>query len=215
MAIVAPSLLAANFLQLESECTMVQNSDADWLHFDVMDGSFVPNISFGLPILEQIKKVFNKPIDVHLMIEKPENFILDFYNAGANIITVHAEACNHLHRTIQQIKDLGIKAGVALNPHTPVQIIENVLADADLFLIMSVNPGFGGQKFIANTYQKVKQLASLLQQNQLHKLIEIDGGVSLENAPLLIEAGANVLVAGNTVFKNSNPNKIIKQLKTF
>jgi ribulose-phosphate 3-epimerase len=215
MAIIAPSLLAANFLQLQEACTLVQNSEADWLHYDVMDGNFVPNISFGLPILEQIKTVFTKPIDVHLMIEKPERYINDFYKAGANIITVHAEACQHLHRTIQHIKSLGLQAGVALNPHTPISLIENIMADTDLFLLMSVNPGFGGQQFIPHTYKKIQQLAALLQQQNLSKYIEIDGGVTIENAPLLIQAGANVLVAGNTVFKNTQPHEIISRLKTF
>jgi len=213
MALIAPSLLACNFLRLEEACIMVNESSADWFHFDVMDGRFVPNISFGLPILEHVKKVAAKPLDVHLMIEEPGKYAEDFKKAGADILTVHEEACPHLHRNIQQIKALGMKAGVALNPHTPVSSLENIIKDLDLVLLMSVNPGFGGQQFIQQTFAKIKALKQLIVSNGATALIEIDGGVTLENAAALITAGADVLVAGNTVFKSADPAKTIQQLK--
>jgi ribulose-phosphate 3-epimerase len=212
MALIAPSLLACNFLQLESECIMINNSQAHWFHLDVMDGNFVPNISFGIPIVEHIKKVSTKPLDVHLMIANPHLYIDAFKNAGANIITVHVEACTHLHSTIDLIKKMGIKAGVALNPHTPIGMLTNVLEYIDLVCIMSVNPGFGGQKFIANTINKIKELDKIKTDKTLNFLIEIDGGVTLENAKSIVDAGANVLVAGSTVFNDPNPIKIIELL---
>ena len=213
MALIAPSLLACNFLRLEEACIMINESSADWFHFDVMDGRFVPNISFGLPILEHVKKVATKPLDVHLMMEEPGKYAEDFKKAGADILTVHEEACPHLHRNIQQIKALGMKAGVALNPHTPVSSLENIIKDLDLVLLMSVNPGFGGQQFIQQTFAKIKALKQLIVSNGATALIEIDGGVTLENAAALITAGADVLVAGNTVFKSADPAKTIQQLK--
>jgi len=213
MALIAPSLLACNFLKLEEACIMINESSADWFHFDVMDGRFVPNISFGLPILEHVKKVATKPLDVHLMIEEPGKYAEDFKKAGADILTVHEEACPHLHRNIQQIKALGMKAGVALNPHTPISSLENVIKDLDLVLLMSVNPGFGGQQFIQQTFAKIKALKQLILANNATALIEIDGGVTLENAAALIAAGADVLVAGNTVFKSADPVHTIQQLK--
>jgi len=213
MALIAPSLLACNFLRLEEACIMINESSADWFHFDVMDGRFVPNISFGLPILEHVKKVATKPLDVHLMMEEPGKYAEDFKKAGADILTVHEEACPHLHRNIQQIKALGMKAGVALNPHTAVSSLENVIKDLDLVLLMSVNPGFGGQQFIQQTFAKIKALKQLILANNATALIEIDGGVTLENAAALIAAGADVLVAGNTVFKSADPVHTIQQLK--
>jgi ribulose-phosphate 3-epimerase len=212
--LIAPSLLAANFANLEPDIEMVNQSEADWLHFDVMDGKFVPNISFGFPILKAVKKICKKPIDVHLMIVEPEKYIEQFAEAGADIITVHYEACPHLHRTIQQIKATGAKAGVALNPHTPVSLLENVIEEADLFLLMSVNPGFGGQKFIYNTIPKVKALRNKLIENNVQAHIEIDGGVGLQNAEALLKAGADVLVAGSAVFKAPNPTDTIHRLKS-
>ncbi|MCZ2474239.1 ribulose-phosphate 3-epimerase [Aquirufa ecclesiirivi] len=211
--IIAPSILAANFAELGSEIDMLNASQAEWIHVDVMDGMFVPNISFGFPVLEAVNKRATKVLDVHLMIEKPERYLEAFAKAGAQVLTVHYETCPHLHRTIQQIKDLGCLAGVALNPSTPVHVIEDVLADVDLVLIMSVNPGFGGQKFIPNAIKKTKELAELAASKGLTKLkIEIDGGVSTANALDLIEAGANVLVAGNFVFSSSNPIETIANL---
>ncbi len=213
MPLIAPSILAANFLQLQNECTMMNESRADWFHLDVMDGRFVPNISFGLPVIEQIRKATNKICDVHLMIVEPEKYAEAFKNAGADILTVHIEVCNHLHRNIQQIKSLGMKAGVALNPHTPVALLADVLHDIDLVLIMSVNPGFGGQKFIPHTIEKIIQLRKMLSEKQLKTLIEIDGGITLDNAASIVKAGADVLVAGNTVFSAANPIEVIAQLK--
>ena len=213
MPLIAPSILAANFLQLQNECTMLNDSRADWFHLDVMDGRFVPNISFGLPVIEQIRKATNKICDVHLMIVEPEKYAEAFKNAGADILTVHIEVCNHLHRNIQQIKSLGMKAGVALNPHTPIALLADVLQDIDLVLIMSVNPGFGGQKFIPHTIEKIIQLRKMIREKQLKTLIEIDGGITLDNAASVVKAGGDVLVAGNTVFSAANPLEVIAQLK--
>lgn len=213
MPIVAPSLLSCNFLRLEDECKMVNESQADWFHIDVMDGRFVPNITWGFPIIEQIKTVAKKPLDVHLMIVEPERYAEKFKEVGADILTVHVEACPHLHRNIQQIKSLGMKAGVALNPHTSVKLLENIIADIDLVCVMSVNPGFGGQQFIPHTFDKVKALKELILQTKSQALIEIDGGVTLQNAKELLQAGTDVLVTGNTVFKSSNPTETIAALK--
>lgn len=213
MALIAPSLLSANFLQLEVECKMLNDSEADWFHLDVMDGRFAPNISFGLPVIEHISKATNKPCDVHLMILEPEKYVEAFQKAGADNITVHIEACTHLHRNIQQIKSLGIRAGVALNPHTPVSLLNDILSDIDLVCMMSVNPGFGGQKFIVNTIEKIKQLRRIIDERSLSVKIEVDGGVTLENAKQIIDAGADVLVAGNTVFNSDDPKATIAQLK--
>ena len=213
MALIAPSLLSANFLQLQQECDMLNESEADWFHLDVMDGRFVPNISFGLPIVEHIKKATKKVCDVHLMILEPEKYAEAFKSAGADVLTVHIEACNHLHRNIQQIKLLGMQAGVAVNPHTPVGLLKDVLADIDLVCLMSVNPGFGGQKFIPQTINKIKELRQMIQEQNLNVKIEIDGGVTLENAKEIISAGADVLVAGNTVFKSADAKETIKKLK--
>jgi ribulose-phosphate 3-epimerase len=214
MPIIAPSLLSANFLKLQDECNMLNKSDGDWFHLDVMDGQFVPNISYGFPIIKQIRTVTQKFLDLHLMILEPEKFTERFKDIGADSITVHAEACTHLHRNIEQIKSLGMKASVALNPHTPVSVIENVLADVDMVLIMSVNPGFGAQKFIPISLYKTQQLRKMIDERGLKVLIEVDGGITLENAPSIIKAGADVLVAGNTIFKSANPALTIKQLKS-
>ncbi len=213
MAIVAPSFLSANFLNLEADCKMINESEADWFHLDVMDGRFVPNITFGPMIIEFIRKASTKFFDVHLMIVEPEKYAEDFKKAGANMLTVHEECCVHLHRNIQQIKSLGMQAGVALNPHTPVESLKEVLEDIDMVLIMSVNPGFGGQKFIPNTINKIRALRKMIDERGLHTKIEIDGGVTLENAPAIIHAGADVLVAGNTVFRSKDPKDTIAQLK--
>ena len=213
MPVIAPSLLASNFLRLEDECKMLNESEADWFHLDVMDGRFVPNISFGLPVIEQIRKAAKKPCDVHLMILEPERYAEAFKEAGADILSVHFEACTHLHRNIQQIKSLGMQAGVAINPHTPVSFLQDVLADIDLVCMMSVNPGFGGQKFIPRTLDKIRELRRMIDDNKLNVKIEIDGGVTVDNAKIIIDAGADVLVAGNTVFKSSDPKQTIKQLK--
>lgn len=213
MPIVAPSLLSASFLDLRADCTMLNESEADWFHLDVMDGRFVPNITFGPMIIDFIRKATSKTCDVHLMIEEPERYAEHFKNAGADILTVHIEACRHLHRNAQQIKGLGMKAGVALNTHTPVSLLSDILHDIDLVCLMSVNPGFGGQKFIEHTYEKIRQLRKMIDEKGLTVHIEIDGGVTLENASSIIAAGADVLVAGNTVFKSADPKATISQLK--
>jgi ribulose-phosphate 3-epimerase len=211
--LIAPSLLSADFLNLGSDVEMINNSDADWFHCDVMDGIFVPNISFGLPVIQAVKKLATKPLDVHLMIAEPDRYFETFKNAGADILTFHYEACTHIHRAVQKIKSLDMKAGIVLNPHTPVCMLEDIVADLDLVLIMSVNPGFGGQKFIEHTYEKVKKLREMIDKQNVKTLIEVDGGVSTQNATALFEIGANVLVAGNAIFKSENPLEIIKQLK--
>ncbi len=213
MPIVAPSFLACNFLQLESACTLVNNSAAEWFHLDVMDGRFVPNISFGIPIIEHIRKATSKVCDVHLMILEPEKMAPAFKEAGADILTVHYEVCDNLHRNIQQIKELGMQAGVALNPHTPVHVLEDILQDIDLVCLMSVNPGFGGQKFIPHTLKKIEKLRAMIDSLHLSVKIEIDGGVTLANAGDIVSAGADVLVAGSTVFNAKNPLEAIDALK--
>ena len=212
--IIAPSVLAADFANLQKEVTMINESQADWVHVDIMDGVFVPNISFGLPVVEAINRHSKKPLDVHLMIVRPELYVEAFRKAGAEIISVHAEACDHLHRNIQQITALGAKAGVAINPHTSIHVLENVIDQIDLICLMSVNPGFGGQKFIENTYKKIAQLKKMIQNAGSKALIEIDGGVNKDNAKPLIDAGADVLVAGNFVFSSNNPKEVIERLKS-
>lgn len=213
--IIAPSILSADFGNLQRDIEMINQSEADWFHVDVMDGIFVPNISFGFPILKQLKKHAKKTIDVHLMIVEPQRYIDEFCIQGADIISIHIETCTHLHRAVQQIKSLNIKAGIAINPHTPISSLEDIITDIDLVCMMSVNPGFGGQKFIQNTYKKVKELKQLIKQSNSQALIEIDGGVDFDNAALLKEAGADVLVAGNTVFSNPSPTEAIAKLKLF
>jgi ribulose-phosphate 3-epimerase len=210
---IAPSILAADFANIEKEVKMLNESQADWIHIDIMDGVFVPNISFGLPVCKAIQKYAQKPMDVHLMIVEPEKYIEAFASAGADTISVHYEACPHLHRTLQQIKDVNCKAGVALNPHSNVSLLSDIIQDIDLVCLMSVNPGFGGQKFIENTYQKIQQLRALIKEKGATTLIEIDGGVNADNAQKLLEAGADVLVAGSFVFKSENPQQTIQNLK--
>jgi ribulose-phosphate 3-epimerase len=211
--LIAPSILAADFGNLQRDCEMVNNSDADWFHIDVMDGHFVPNISYGMPVIKAIKKYATKPLDVHLMIEKPERYIEEFANIGADIITVHYESTVHLHRTITQIKDTGCKAGVVLNLTTPVSVLEDILPQCFMVLLMSINPGFGGQKFEEMTYNKIKKLRSMIEAQKLNTHIEIDGGVNDKNARKLIDSGADVLVAGSYVFKSENPSQKISELK--
>lgn len=211
---VSPSLLAADFLHLDREIDMINNSDADWLHLDVMDGSFVPNISFGFPVMEAVASVCKKPLDVHYMIECPERYIKQTAKFGAMMMNVHYEACRHLHRTVQEIHDAGMKAGITLNPSTPVCAIEDVINDVDMVLLMSVNPGFGGQKFIENTIEKVERLKELIVNTSSKALIEVDGGVQAETAPRLVQAGVDVLVSGSYVFKADDPKAVISQLRS-
>ncbi|MDX2174804.1 MAG: ribulose-phosphate 3-epimerase [Bacteroidota bacterium] len=212
--LIAPSVLSANFANLQNDIEMINVSEADWFHIDVMDGVFVPNISFGFPVIKALKKLAKKPLDVHLMIVDPDRYTPTFKEAGADILTVHIEACNHLHRSVQNIKNNGMKAGVAINPHTNINLLEDVISEIDLVCLMSVNPGFGGQKFIENTYEKIKQLKLLIAKKDSKALIEIDGGVDLNNYKKLIDCGANILVAGNTVFSSEQPIEMIKKLKT-
>jgi ribulose-phosphate 3-epimerase len=211
--LIAPSVLSADFGNLQRDIELINNSEADWFHIDIMDGVFVPNISFGFPVLKAIQKHAKKPLDVHLMIVDPDRYTQTFKEAGAGILTFHIEACTHLHRSIQNIKQAGMKAGVALNPHTPIHLLEDIISDVDVVCLMSVNPGFGGQKFIENTFHKITALKKLITEKKSNALIEIDGGVDFNNYNKLISCGADVLVAGNTVFGNENPTNAIKQLK--
>ncbi len=213
MPIIAPSLLACNFLRLQEECDMLNESEADWFHLDVMDGRFVPNISFGFPIIEKIRKSTTKPCDVHLMIEEPGKYAADFKLAGADHLIVHYEACVHLHRNIQQIKNLGMKAGVAINPHTPVQLLQDILEDVDIICLMSVNPGFGGQEFIPHSLTKIQQLRQRIDHLKLNTIIEVDGGITGHNAKAVTDAGAHALVIGTTIFKADDPVNTIQRLK--
>ncbi|MFA6402472.1 MAG: ribulose-phosphate 3-epimerase [Salinivirgaceae bacterium] len=211
--LVAPSLLAADFGNLARDVEMLNHSQADWIHIDVMDGMFVPNISFGFPVIKAVQKIAKKPLDVHLMIEQPDRYLEQFKQVGAEILTVHYEACPHLHRTLQAIKVLGMKAGLSLNPHTPINVLNDIVHDVDMVLIMSVNPGFGGQQFIEHSYAKISKLKELITKAGSNTLIEVDGGVTLENSRKLVDAGVDVLVAGNTVFASDNPAKTIEMLK--
>ncbi len=213
--LVAPSFLSANFLNLQNDIDMLNQSEADWFHLDVMDGHFVPNISFGMPIIKQIKKAATKPLDVHLMITEPDRYITDFKNAGADILTVHYEACKHLHRTIQIIRDNHMKVGVSINPHTHIYLLDNIINEVDLILVMSVNPGFGGQKFIENTYLKIEMLKGLIAEKKSKAQIQVDGGVDESNYKKLISVGADILVAGSYIFNAKDPSLNIKKLKTF
>lgn len=213
MPLIAPSLLTADFLHLQSECEMLNDSKADWFHLDVMDGRFVPNISFGMSIIKQIREASSKFFDVHLMILEPEKYVEEFKESGANSLTVHLEACPHLHRNIQQIKSLEMNAAVAINPSTPVFLLQDIISDVDMVLIMSVNPGFGGQSFIPHTIQKIKELKTLINKTNSKAKIEVDGGISLKNAGEIINAGADILVVGNAIFSSENPKKIIEKLK--
>ena len=213
--LVSPSLLAADFLNLGKDVQLVNKSLADWIHCDIMDGMFVPNISFGLPVIEQISKIAEKPLDVHLMIMDPDRYLQRFHDAGANILTVQYEACTHLHRTVSEIRRLGMKAGVAINPHTPVALLQNILPYIDMVLIMTVNPGFGGQSFIPESYNKIRELSGIIARGGFSVMIEVDGGVDTTNSQTLVDAGVNVLVAGNAVFSSPDPEATIKKLKLF
>lgn len=211
--LLAPSILSANFGQLASEIEMINNSKADWFHIDIMDGLFVPNITFGAPVMKVLQKLAKKPLDVHLMIVEPERYLEYFRDLGAQILTIHYEASIHLHRSVNEIKRLGMKAGVVLNPHTPVHLLSDIISDLDLVLIMSVNPGFGGQNFIDHSLNKIRELKELIEKKSLHTIIEVDGGITLENAPKILKAGTDVLVAGATVFNSANPTETITKLK--
>ncbi|MCL3782204.1 ribulose-phosphate 3-epimerase [Prolixibacteraceae bacterium JC049] len=211
--LIAPSVLSADFLNLGRDIEMLNRSEADWIHVDIMDGMFVPNISFGFPVMAPMNKVATKPMDVHLMIEDPDRYLEEFRDKGADILTVHYEACRHLHRTVSQIKALGMQAGVSLNPHTPIEVLEDIITEVDLVLLMSVNPGFGGQSFIENTIDKVKRLKAMIARRSAKTLIEIDGGVNFETGKKLLDAGADVLVAGSFVFNAEKPEQVIKELK--
>jgi ribulose-phosphate 3-epimerase len=213
MPIIAPSLLASDFLHLEKECQMLNESKADWFHLDVMDGRFVPNISFGMSVIKQLRKMTTKFFDVHLMIVEPEKYVEEFKEAGANSLTVHLEACPHLHRNIQQIQSLGMKAGVAINPATPVAMLQDIIRDVDMVLVMSVNPGFGGQSFIPHSLAKIAELKALIKNTASSAKIEVDGGISLDNAAEILQAGADILVAGSSVFKSENPLETIEKMK--
>lgn len=211
--LIAPSVLSADFLNLGRDIEMLNRSQADWIHVDIMDGMFVPNISFGFPVMAPMSKIAQKPMDVHLMIEDPDRYLEEFQDKGADILTVHYEACRHLHRTVSQIKTLGMQAGVSLNPHTPIEVLEDIITEVDLVLLMSVNPGFGGQSFIENTIEKVKRLKKMMERRGSKALIEIDGGVNFETGKKLLEAGADVLVAGSFVFNAESPEQTIEELK--